>query len=239
MKTSIDENFMRSANAPVNERRRDDREGQLEAEVDRFGNRRREVAHGQRGRLVGLDVVHARQEHAREAADKRVARREREAVADHGPDHRHETGDREALHDGREHVLLADPASSEQRADISRDIKSLRNSGFLLSLFFYRASPRVSPVRIRITCAAKVLEKHVKHPSQTCRLPNNRKQNNREHCPADQTVGDPATSVVAYGDAHQGWTLSLEQSDGRRSRRVREHPQICNPSLEKMHPCLI
>src|SRR5690349_6423612 len=52
-------------------------------------------------------------------------------------------------------TALPMPAASSEPT-ISRDIKSLRISGFLLSLFFYRASAPVSPVRIRITCSIGV-----------------------------------------------------------------------------------
>ncbi|EMP78607.1 PilL protein [Burkholderia pseudomallei MSHR1043] len=99
----------------ADERRRDDRERHLVDEVDRFRDRRREMADGERRRLVAVDVVHPGQEHAREAADEAVARREREAVADHRPEDRDQRGDREALHHGREHVLLADHAAVEER----------------------------------------------------------------------------------------------------------------------------
>jgi len=52
-------------------------------------------------------------------------------------------------------TALPMPAASSEPT-ISRDINSLRISGFLLSLFFYRASAPVSPVRIRITCSIGV-----------------------------------------------------------------------------------
>ena len=91
----------------ADQRRRDDREGHLEAHVDRFGDRLRQI--GDR-----IDP-HAVQHETAHAADERVAIGKGEAVADDHPQDGDQTGHREALHHGRQHVHLADHAAIEQR----------------------------------------------------------------------------------------------------------------------------
>ena len=89
-----------------NERGRDDGEHQLIDHEGLLRNRRRI----RRVRLRA-DAVHER---IREAADHCVAVREREAIAVERPDDGHDRHHREALHQGRQHVLFAHQSAVEQ-----------------------------------------------------------------------------------------------------------------------------
>ena len=111
MNHSRAENFMRSAKAPADQRRGDDREGHLEHHVDRFRDRLR------RDRSIERRARHAacQQERGCRSPMYGAAGGEGEAVADDHPQHGDEAGDREALHDRGEHVLLAHHAAVEQR----------------------------------------------------------------------------------------------------------------------------
>ena len=103
------------------QRRGDDGEGHLEHHEDRLGN----------GARDGIDA-HAGEEEARQAADIGVdpaAVGEGERVADDHPDHGHQAGDGEALHDGGEHVLLAHHAAVEQRQAGDRHEQDERGGG--------------------------------------------------------------------------------------------------------------
>ena len=91
----------------LGKRRGDDGEGHLEGHVDRFRNRRRQ--------RVDVAELHVLQEELADAAEIGAALGEGEAVADDRPQHRHQAGDREALHHRRQHVHLADHAAIEQR----------------------------------------------------------------------------------------------------------------------------
>ncbi len=89
------------------QRRGDDGEGHLEGHIGRLRNGRRQ--------RVGRIQAHAAQEEPAQSADEPVARRESQAVADDHPQHGHQTGDGEALHQRGEHVFLAHHAAIEQR----------------------------------------------------------------------------------------------------------------------------
>ncbi len=89
------------------QRRGDDGEGHLEGHIGRLRNGRRQ--------RVGRIQAHAAQEESAQSADEPIARRERQAVADDHPQHGHQTGDGEALHQRGEHVFLAHHAAIEQR----------------------------------------------------------------------------------------------------------------------------
>ncbi len=92
---------------------RDDREGHLEAHIDRLGDRRREAVG-----IADAPVVHVAedvlQERATEAADECASGCERQAVGDDGVDHRDQAGDRKARHHGVADVLLAHHAAVEE-----------------------------------------------------------------------------------------------------------------------------
>ena len=94
------------------ERGRDDREGHLEEHVDGFWNRRRQRVHRVQPHIAQQELV--------EAADELVCggvrvRRQRDAVADHHPEHGDDAGGAEALRQRRQHVLLAHHAAIKER----------------------------------------------------------------------------------------------------------------------------
>ena len=110
------------------ERRRDDREGHLEAHVDGFGNRRRE-----RVRIADAAVVDvaedALQESAAQSADERRAGRERQRIGDEGVHHRHKAGDGEAGHHRVADILLAHHAAIEEPETRDRHHQHERHRG--------------------------------------------------------------------------------------------------------------
>src|SRR6266511_937875 len=94
------------------QRRGDDGEGQLEADVDRLGNGRRQrigIADA-----LGYVAHDALQEGAVEPSDERGSRSECQAVGDDQPENADQTGDGETRHHGVAHVLLADHAAVGQ-----------------------------------------------------------------------------------------------------------------------------
>jgi hypothetical protein len=96
------------------DRRRDDGEGRLIHQEDVLRHRLGEIVDAAQQILA---------EGARQRADHAVQRPaigEGQRIAGHEPQHRHQRGDREGLHAGREHVLLAHHAGVEQRQ--ARDV---------------------------------------------------------------------------------------------------------------------
>ena len=109
------------------QRRRDDREGHLEADVDGLGDRRRE-----RVRIADAlrDVAeHVLQEGAVEPADEGRAGAEGHAVGADRPEHRDQAGDGEARHHGVADVLLAHHAAVEQAEARHRHHQHQRHRG--------------------------------------------------------------------------------------------------------------
>ena len=94
------------------QRRRDDREHELEHHEDGFGDGRREVADRH---LAALGVEQAFEREARRAAEPRRVFGECQAVADDDPQHGDEAGDRETLRHRRQQVFLAHHAAIEER----------------------------------------------------------------------------------------------------------------------------
>ena len=92
---------------------RDDRKRHLERHIDGFRDREPEVRHADLPRV--LLEQHAVEEESIEAADERAPGHKREAVTRDHPEHRDQASDREALHQRREHVLLAHHPTVEQR----------------------------------------------------------------------------------------------------------------------------
>jgi len=104
---------MRSANAPAISAGVIDGEGELEHRIYRFWNGERQMRCRQ---LIGvLHERHTVEQGATRSTEVRGSRRESPRITDEPPQQGDDTGDREALHQGRQHILLADHAAVEER----------------------------------------------------------------------------------------------------------------------------
>jgi hypothetical protein len=106
---------------PTDQRWSDDRERHLKGHIDRFGDRL--------GQIVDRVEAHPKQQEPARTPEKRRSFGKSEAVADHHPQHRDETGHGEALHYRRQDVHLADHAAVKQGQTRDGHHQDERNRG--------------------------------------------------------------------------------------------------------------